>query len=270
MRAWIISDIHFSPIDLVRGRTPQIPKADICICAGDVSDNVAASIAYLRRNIEPHMPIVLVLGNHDYFGSSIDSALERARSLTSDTRIHLLENESVVIGGCNFIGATLWTDFAIPIGGDDDLTPEERKRIAFSLAPYRMADYHCIYRSDERLPEENGMLTVREVLLRHVASRKFIEAQLRSAEGEKAIVVTHHAPLVESLSSRFYGHVTNACFASDLSEMVTRYQPAAWIHGHIHSARDFIHEKTRILCNPLGYAHENASSGFRPNFIVDL
>ena len=127
MRAWIVSDIHTSPMDTLLGTALYIPDADICICAGDISNDISTSIAYLLRNIEPHMPVVLVLGNHDFYGSSIDLALEKARRQVEGTRIHLLENESIDIAGCRFVGATLWTDFAVPIGGDEHVPPEERR-----------------------------------------------------------------------------------------------------------------------------------------------
>ncbi|TDW31887.1 calcineurin-like phosphoesterase family protein [Rhizobium azibense] len=154
MRAWVVSDIHYSPMDALWGTPLRIPDADICICAGDISDVVSTSIAYLRRNIERHMPVVLVLGNHDYYNSSIDFALERARRQIEGTRIHLLENQSIQLAGCRFVGATLWTDFAVSIGGDEHIPPEERRVKAFRLVPSQMADFHCIFRSDERRPGE--------------------------------------------------------------------------------------------------------------------
>lgn len=107
MRAWIVSDLHSAPMDVLLGRTMHVPDADICICAGDVSDNIRTTISYLRRNIEPYMPIILILGNHDFFGSSIDHALETARREITGSRITLLENQTIDFGDCRFIGATL-------------------------------------------------------------------------------------------------------------------------------------------------------------------
>src|ERR1700712_3531305 len=115
MRAWIVSDIHASLTDVFGGSGLRIPQADICICAGDVSNNIMTTIAFLRREIERHMPVVLVLGNHDIYGLSIDLALERARRETEGSRIQLLENQMVEIDDCRIIGATLWTDFAVSV-----------------------------------------------------------------------------------------------------------------------------------------------------------
>lgn len=270
MRAWIVSDIHHSKLDLLRGRSLRIPDADICICAGDVSDNMGVSIAYLMQNIEPHMPVVLVLGNHDYYSFSIAMALKRARLKVRGTRIYLLENQSIEISGCRFVGATLWTDFAVSIGDDEHIPPEERRAIAFANVPWQMQDFFSIYRSDQRLDDENGMITAREILGRHIESRKFIDAELGKFHDGPTIVVTHHAPLVESFDPRFYGQATNAGFASDLSDLIRRRKPTAWIHGHIHKARDYMADGTRIICNPVGYFHEGNTSGYCPGFLIDL
>ncbi|MHC2219485.1 metallophosphoesterase family protein [Rhizobium leguminosarum] len=270
MRAWIISDLHYSPMDALRGAPFRIPDADICICAGDISEDVSTSIANLRRDIERHMPVILVLGNHDYYDSSIDFALERARRETEGTRIHLLENQSIEIGDIRFVGATLWTDFAVSIGGDEHVPPEERRAIAFGLVPSLMADFSCIFRSDSRRPGENGLITVREILERHIASRSYIDQELEKPFDGRTFVITHHAPLIQSFDPRFYGHATNAAFGSDLSDLIARRRPSVWIHGHIHKFRDYMADKTRVICNPRGYGGEQQANGFRPGLVIDL
>lgn len=257
-------------MDAIVGAPLRIPDADICICAGDISESISKSIAYLRRDIEPHMPVILVLGNHDYYDSSIDFVLERARRETEGTRIHLLENQSMEMAGCRFVGATLWTDFAVSIGGDEHIPPEERRAIAFGLMPSLMADFSCIFRSDPRRPGEAGLITVHEILKRHIESRSYIDQELEKPFGGRTFVVTHHAPLVQSFDARFYGNVTNAAFGSDLSDLIARRRPSVWIHGHIHRARDYLAGDTRIICNPRGYGGERETNGFRSGFVIDL
>ncbi|MGO6946997.1 MULTISPECIES: metallophosphoesterase family protein [Rhizobium] len=270
MRAWIVSDIHFSMLDLIRGRNLRVPDADVCICAGDIADNIVMGIAYIRRNIEPFMPVIVVLGNHDFFDSSIDLALETARVEIEDSRISLLENGYLSVGDCRFIGATLWTDFAVEVGGDEHIPPEERRALAASLLPNYMADYHRIIRSNERADGEGGKVTVHELLARHLESRAYIDDQLAIPFAGRTVVITHHAPLPESFDARFHGQITNAAFASDLSDLIFRRQPTVWIHGHIHKFRDYMQDRTRIICNPLGYASDANFSGFRAGFVVDL
>jgi Icc-related predicted phosphoesterase len=270
MRAWIISDIHTSVLAEFWTTPHQVPDADICICAGDISDFGSTSIGYLRRNIERYMPVVLVFGNHDFFNSSIDFALQKARREIQGTRIHLLENQSVEIDGCRFVGATLWTDFAVSVGDDEHIPPEERRQKAFGLAPSQVADFYYINRSDPRRPGENGFVTVREIVGRHRVSRNFIDEELSKPFDGPSVVVTHHAPLTDSLDPHFYGEITNAAFASDLSDLIARRRPSVWIHGHIHKARDYMADRTRVICNPRGYSLEWNVSGFNPGFVIDL
>jgi Icc-related predicted phosphoesterase len=114
------------------------------------------------------------------------------------------------------------------------------------------------------------MVTAWEILERHKESRKFIDQELSVGFQGRTVVVTHHAPLMQSFDPVFFGHVTNAAFASDLSNLVVQRRPSLWIHGHIHKFRDYMADQTRVICNPLGYRGETYTSGFRPGFTIDL
>lgn len=96
----------------------------------------------------------------------------------------------------------------------------------------------------------------------HWESRAFIQATVGAAG--PAVVVTHHAPLAASLSTKHAGDLLNAAYASDLSTLIESCHPTLWVHGHMHESRDFVHDNTRIVCNPRGYGRENRefSSGF--------
>ena len=58
-------------------------------------------------------------------------------------------------------------------------------------------------------------------------------------------------------------------FATLLDRVVERYQPALWIHGHMHDPVDERLGRTRLIANPAGYAYEE-KAGFDPAFCVDL
>lgn len=272
MRAWIISDIHTVPLDWYRARV-AIPQADICVCAGDISGDVYASVDYLLSEIAPHMSVVFVLGNHDYYGNSIDRALEIARRQLHATNVHLLENESVVLNGVRFLGGTLWTDFEVPHGtidGRRELPLEIRRFQALHASVRDIADFRHIYRSDERKEGETGMITAQEMIARHMESRAFIDAELAIPFYGKTIVLTHHAPSPRSFHPAYIGSPTNGAFASDLSDVIYRGEPWYWIHGHIHHCSDYFVGKTRVLCNPKGYRNERDFTGFRDGLIIEI
>src|SRR4051794_8974224 len=111
MRAWIFSDLHLE-VD-PEFKLMDIPDADVCLCAGDIFDGgVAASLLFLRDYVAPHMPVVFVPGNHEYYRGSIKEGLATGYRLAeSCDDLFMLNGDSVLIDGYRFIGATLWTDF---------------------------------------------------------------------------------------------------------------------------------------------------------------
>lgn len=272
MRAWIISDIHTFPMDWYRSRL-AVPDADVCICAGDIADSIYSSIDYLRVELAHRMPVVAVLGNHDFYGVSIDRALEIARKELRGTDVHLLENEAIVLNGVRFLGATLWTDYEVAHGsldGEPELPLEARRDLAFHVCIREITDFRQIFRSDERRPGETGYVTVQELIARHAESRAFIEHELEKPFSGKTVVVTHHAPTPLSIHPSYIGSPTNAAFVSDLTEVIRIGKPWYWIHGHVHHYFDYFEGETRVLCNPRGYRHERDFNGFRPGFVIEI
>src|SRR5260370_35119966 len=59
-----------------------------------------------------HIPIIMVMGNHEYYRRFISHELTLARSHAGTFNIRLLESNTVLLGaGIRFVGATLWTDY---------------------------------------------------------------------------------------------------------------------------------------------------------------
>lgn len=270
MKAWIISDIHTVPFDQLWTQVVKVPDADICICAGDIiSGLLTAGLDYLLTQIAPVMPVVLTLGNHEYFGLTPDQTIARAREKLVGSQVHLLENDTVEIGGVKFIGATLWTDFEIATGADDENDPAEvRLEKARREIKQHAIDFFQI-RSDRRPGE---FVDVDELRDRHIVSRDFIARELEAtAYNQPSVVLTHHAPLTESLDWRFDGDLSNAAYASDLSGIIRAYKPKFWVHGHIHRNREYWFDHTRIICNPRGFSDgERMGNGFNPELVIDL
>lgn len=271
MKAWIISDIYAAPLDWYRHRV-AVPNADICLLAGDISGNIYSSIDYVSAEIGARMPVVAVLGNHDYYGSSIDKGLEVARQQLGGTNVHLLENDTVIVNGIRFVGATLWTDFEVIHGtpGGIELPVDGRRDLAVHCSVRDIMDFRAIYRSDERREGETGLITIQEMVRRHGESRKYIDDELAKPFDGKSVVITHHAPSPLSFHPAYAGSPTNGAFASDLTELIMLRRPWVWVHGHIHHLSDYGIGDTRILCNPRGYVHERNFIDFRPGYVIDL
>lgn len=256
MRAWVFSDIH---VDSAAYELPPTPlDVDCIIVAGDVADGHHLSANWLRERVVPlGLPVVYVAGNHDFYGT--DLAADYA-GIYGEVGIELLHpgRPTIEIAGTRVVGSTLWTDYAI--AGDVDA--------ARSWARRSMPDLLSIDLGMRRI-------ATRDLLDMHRQQRMTIERELVRPFDGPTIVVTHHAPHPRSLRSPMLTP-DDGSYASDLSAIIERYEPAAWIHGHVHNSRDYYVGATRVVCNPRGYAitsrdgrrHENP--GFDPMKVIEI
>ena len=60
------------------------------------------------------------------------------------------------------------------------------------------------------------------------------------------------SPTPRSIAPRFHGNALNPAFASNLEPLIAWYQPALWIHGHMHNSVDVTGGATRVLAKPWG------------------
>ena len=250
MRLWVFSDLHLEYADLREPLRP--PDADVCVVAGDLCRASANGVHWLAEHIAPLMPCVYVAGNHEFYKGSIREGLEDGRKAAEGfPDVHFLENDTVLIGGVRFVGATLWTDYRI-MG---------HQRLAMMYTKERMNDYRQI--AEQRNPWRRFL--PESALHLHQYSRCFIEDALKG-DPFSTVVVTHHLPHPHSIPSRFNGDLLTAAYASDLAQIIEQRQPSLWVHGHTHSSCDYQIGNTRIVCNPRGYEDEN--SEFDPAFVV--
>src|SRR4051812_19806534 len=107
MRIRVVSDLHqeFGLTDIA------FDNADIVVLAGDINLGTKG-IEWIKSTITD-IPVIYVLGNHEYYKGSSPKTLNSIMALAADSNIHVLENKSVTIGDITFHGATLWTDFAL-------------------------------------------------------------------------------------------------------------------------------------------------------------
>jgi Icc-related predicted phosphoesterase len=247
MRLHIISDLH---LEFRRFKPPEV-DADVSIFAGDISLGLSG-LRWIADNF-PDRPAIYVLGNHEFYKNRLPALTEDIRRKARDTNVFVLENEAVEIGGVTFLGATLWTDYAL----DGDV--ETSSNIAFNL----MSDFLEINRT-------HGKATlVPEFFQRmHHDSRAWLQNAAAKIKGPK-VIVTHHAPHARSIAPHFAGNRLNPAFASDLTDLIESAEARLWVHGHIHWNSDYRVGKTRIINNPRGYMDENVN-GFNPGLVVEI
>jgi predicted phosphodiesterase len=235
----------------------QSPNADVCVCAGDIATSgIVPSLKWLKEYVVSAMPVVFVAGNHEFYRASLLESVSEARAYADENGIHFLEQDSITISGTTFWGATLWTDFALFGRPDQGMAIAEAsmndfKRIKYSKQPYRR-------------------FRALDALRNHREGRSKLLDTLSAPRAGKIVVVTHHAPSMESLSPAFRNDQLSAAYASDLDDLITEYQPDLWVHGHIHQAVDYRIGNTRVMSNPRGYPDEPSFGLFNPSMVVEI
>ncbi|WP_279483213.1 metallophosphoesterase [Aureimonas sp. SK2] len=263
MRLWILSDVHndVSPYALQPGI-----EADVCVIAGDIGGRLSGQARlWLERNAPVDIPTLVVAGNHDFYGGSLNDEIERFRRKTmAGDRIRVLDGESVEISGVRFVGATLWTD--LEAYGDGYSSQRDFMRF--------MTDWRRI-RWQGRMHTRH----VRHYIHEHERQLAAIETVLASPFDGPTVVITHHAPTRRSLDGGRCYEPVDAAYASDLDDLIRRYEPDLWIHGHVHHNLDYMLGRTRIVCNPRGYVVRHQSpkmeptienSFFDPGLVLDV
>jgi len=262
MRIWAFSDLHQEHAENAWDPAGHEPGGgfDVAVVAGDVHMPMTRALDWLGERL-PGVPVVYVPGNHDFWWDrgedryTIYDQFERGRDRASALGIHLLLDDTTVIGGTRFLGGTLWTDFRL---GSFGLTH------AFRTAQGRfgMVDYRRIRTG----PRSRNRIEPREVLAMHRATRDFIKDELACPHDGQTVVVTHHAPHPASLPDPPSDLAW--CYASDLTDLISDRQPDLWVHGHVHHSVDYRVGTTRILCNPQG--HRGESKAFVPDLLLVL
>lgn len=256
MRAWIFSDLHIDRNP--NFRFTSIPDADVCFCAGDITEGgPKSSIRWLGKFVAPYMPVVFVPGNHEFYRSSIGEGLEEACELADRyDNLVLLAGDSILLNGYRFIGTTLWTDFGL----------NADPALAIATAREHLDDYRQIKmtkkpskRFTPRLSQMLHWQSVADIISTH-------QVKLRVP----TIVITHHAPSLMSVPPDLLSDSLTPTLASRLEHHILEYQPLLWVHGHIHAPSSYLIGNTRVICNPLGHSGDRSRQTFIPDLVINL
>lgn len=117
MKINLVSDIHLETYDWIpkfsaRKATQMFQNifaCDVLVLAGDIVSSPRMLTEWLETS---PVPVVYLLGNHEYYGKSFDNTPNVFRTVLQKlSHVHLLDRDTVTINGVKFIGTTLWTDF---------------------------------------------------------------------------------------------------------------------------------------------------------------
>jgi predicted phosphodiesterase len=248
MKLQILSDLHieFAPFEIVE------TDADVVILAGDIHLG-DRGFKWAKENIK-NKEVIYVLGNHEFYREATPRLFEKWKEKTKGTNIHVLENKSISIDGIRFLGCTLWTDFELLNNLD----------VSIASADMQMTDYRKI-----RLSPQYRKIRPSFTVVWHKQSKGWLKEEIDKYKDESIVVVTHHAPSIQSIPEEDRKDPLSAAFASNMIEFVNSTNIKLWVHGHIHTAFDYNIGGTRVVCNPLGYPDE-PRRGFKPALTIDI
>lgn len=199
MRIAAVADLHYSPQNYDKIRDPMLrvrDDADVLVIAGDLTNfgRVAEMDSLLTMLVRLRLPIVAVLGNHDFESGHQEELMK----LMATEGIKILDGTGYERDGVGFAG----TKGFLGGFGRGTLTafgePEVKSFVQVSI--------------DEALKLERAM------------------SQLRT---ERRVVVLHYAPVGDTVKGEpleIYPYLGN----SRLAEVVDRHGANLVLHGHAH------------------------------------
>lgn len=253
MNLWVLSDLH---LDVNRRRPLELPDPrpahDAVVMAGDLCQGIGEGLRFIAGEGLNAKPVLYVAGNHEFYGRDRHAELRDGRNAAAAVgNVHLLERDSITLGGIEFLGCTLWTDYLYAGIG-------EQAR-AMQWAAQRLNDHRLIANGP-------GVWLPRHCLDEHRLSRSWLAVRLARKSPRVKVVITHHAPSRRSVEPRYQADLLTAAFASDLDELVGR--ATLWVHGHLHAPADYELNGCRVVANPRGYAGIGEDKAFNPKRVV--
>jgi predicted phosphodiesterase len=240
----IISDIHQ---DCKRGEYIHEPKdnIDVMIVAGDLQEG--NGIETLVPYVQAGQRVVYITGNHEYYNHSVSLLDNDIAAHAQVAGVDFLQQGTVVIDNVRFIGATLWTNFM--------LYGEAEKWFVKQACQKGMNDYEYI----RKLHKTNyyTRLTTLDVEQMHADQLAYIVGELSMPHDGPTVVVTHHGPSMLSVPPWYKDDKVSGGYVSPLEDIIEKYEPDMWVHGHTHTPFDYELFNTKVVCNPRGYWMEH-------------
>jgi len=247
-----ISDLHCEMCNELISIPEQV---EVLVLAGDIHVKPKLLKDYLLRlRATTDIPIIYILGNHEYYGHVFPEIQQNYRNQVAKVpNAYLLEKDSIIIDGVRFLGTTLWSDLSDPMhafnvqNGLNDFRKISKINYdcqsKIKYAKFRSDDYNCEFE----------------------ACRDWLEEELKKEFKGPTVVVTHHSPSPITCSPYFKYSKIRYGFHSNISDFVIDYGPKLWIYGHDHVTARHELGQTLLVSNQPGYPHEH-----RHGAVIDI
>lgn len=277
MKLLILSDLHLEHTSF---EVPPDLEYDVAVLAGDIHSPGTRAVHWAQRpSTFGGKPVVLVPGNHEFYRTCMQTELAAMKDAARDTNVHVLDRNAVVIEGVRFLGATLWTDFQLPVLRADGSEEVDVAR-ALAEANRRLNDFRLIdvaYQGtaapgDPPPRERIRPLTAEDTLARHFIDRDWLRREFDRPHAGPLVAVTHHAPARASVAPHYAYDWLSPAFVSDLPRTAFLGTACLWVHGHTHSSFRYEHGLCTVISNPRGYPTRGGFENrqFDARLVVDL
>ena len=266
----ILSDLHlevgqqYSLFDFPRAAPYLILAGDI----GRLSSDYSAYLSFLSTRCCSRFDYVfLVLGNHEFYGSSHDEVLDIALSKLEREpilrgRLMVLHRRRVDIPGIDvtILGCTLHSRIS---------PGAAREAVQSKVKDFQRIEGWTV--DDHNAEHEKDVTWLRREV------ERIHEEEKTTARGRRrrVVVVTHYAPCVHGTSDpRHVNNAWNSAFATDLLPDMTatatsgfKSQPSPflgvqwWVFGHTHFTTHFQRDGIIVVSNQRGYTLPSNISG---------
>lgn len=238
----VLSDLHLEVGQQYRNFEFAV-SAPLLVLAGDIGRLVDYDgyLHFLKQQTSRYESVFLVLGNHEFYGMTYESGLEKAHALVRepslDGKILLLHKSrwDDAGSGLTILGCTLWS--AIPDTAHD-------------IVRAKINDFKKI--KEWSVEKHNELHSGEEEWLRGQVHQ--IVSQKEETETRKVLVITHYAPAIKGTSSPQHSKDPwTSAFATDLLLRGDWTGVKTWIFGHTHYSTDFVLSGVRLVANQRGY-----------------
>lgn len=243
IRFQVLSDLHLEVGQQYKQYTFPA-AAPYLILAGDIGRlaDYEDYLAFLKKQVARFERVFLVLGNHEFYGSSHEASLDRALKLETEpclqSKLILLHQKRFDIPRTNVtvLGCSLWSHI-----------PDDAKL----MVRMKINDFNKI---QDWTPESHNEQHAADLRwLRDAVKERSAE---KSSRGSQVIVVTHHAPCVQGTSEpRLDFSPWASAFSTDLLDKPGEGWPGVttWVYGHTHYSTRFKKAGIKIVSNQRGY-----------------
>ena len=246
----LVSDVHLEHYnennlpnfcDIV---TPN--KNDILCLLGDIGNPYQSSyykfLSWCRDNFHT---VLVIAGNHEYYGSSIPEVNNLIQKICKELDIHFLNNSVYIHKNIAFIGTILWS--YIP--------PE-----LYDFISTRMNDYRLI---QNLTPEKSSKFFLENI--------NFLEKSIDTLRKQnyKIVILSHHTPSRTNTSFAPYEReLQNCAFSTNLCDIIKKVD--LWMYGHTHfnNVGNVIYKyNVPLVSNQMGYPGHLVEN-FNKDFVV--